>query len=224
MPLIKISDLNKSYPVGKGKFAALKHVDLTVERGEMLAVMGKSGSGKTTLLNVIGTLDSFDSGSYLYNGHNVKKMTDGAKASLRASEIGFVHQDFLLMNRKTAAQNVAFPPYSGKTPYGKIKRLAADALSKTGVLEQADKHVTDMSGGQKQRVAIARAIVTKPSLILADEPTGALDRATADEIIRLLLDLNCKNGITVIVVTHDTEVADMCGRVVYIKDGILTES
>lgn len=223
MPLIKISNLNKTYPVGKGKFAALKHVDLTVERGEMLAVMGKSGSGKTTLLNVIGTLDSFDSGSYLYNGHNVKKMTDGAKASLRASEIGFVHQDFLLMNRKTAAQNVAFPLYFGKTPYGRIRKLAADALSKTGVLEQADKHVADMSGGQKQRVAIARALVTKPSLILADEPTGALDRATADEIMRLLLDLNRKNGITVIVVTHDTEIADMCGRIVYINDGRLTE-
>ena len=169
-----------------------------------------------------GTLDTFDSGLYMYNGRDVGKMKDGAKSALRASEIGFVHQDFLLQNRKTAAQNVAAPLYFGKTPYGEIKKRVMNALSEVGVPEQTDKRITDMSGGQKQRVAIARALVTEPSLILADEPTGALDRSTADDIIRLLLELNRKRGITVVIVTHDSEVAAACGRIVHISDGVLT--
>ena len=222
MSLIEINDLNKTYPVGRGKFAALKNVSLTVEQGETVAIMGRSGSGKTTLLNIIGTLDTYDNGRYLYDGRDVGKMGDGARSALRASEIGFVHQDFLLLNRKTAAQNVAIPLYFGKTPYREIKKRVADALSETGVPEQAKKRITDMSGGQKQRVAIARALVTHPSLILADEPTGSLDRSTSDEIMKLLLELNRKNGITVIIVTHDREIAAMCQRVLYISDGELT--
>ncbi len=219
MSLIRIEKLDKTYPVGKGKFAALKKIDLTVEHGEVVAIMGKSGSGKTTLLNVIGTLDDFDSGRYYYDGLDVKAMNDGAKSKLRASRIGFIHQEFLLMNKKTAAQNVAVPLYFGKTPYTEIKSRVADALEAVGVADQAKKKITDMSGGQKQRVAIARALVIEPSLILADEPTGALDRKTADEIIETLLKLNRERGITVVIVTHDAEVAAACGRVVNIVDG-----
>ncbi len=221
MPLIEIKNLNKTYPVGKNKFQALKHIDLTIERGETVAIMGRSGSGKTTLLNVIGTLDTFDSGTYNYDGRSVGKMNDRAKSTLRASEIGFVQQDFLLLNRKTASENVTVPLMFGKTPYRKMPELVKKALTETGVPEQAKKRITDMSGGQKQRVAIARAIVTDPSLILADEPTGALDRATSGEIMELLLGLNRKNGITLVIVTHDSEIAAMCGRVLRISDGVL---
>lgn len=219
MAFIDIHGLCKSYPVGKGRFSALKNVDLTVERGEMLAITGRSGSGKTTLLNVIGTLDTFDAGTYFYDGRDVGKMSDGEKAALRASEIGFVHQDFLLMNHRTAAQNVAMPLYFGKTPYAKFGARVEEALAAAGVPEQAKKRISDMSGGQKQRVAIARALAISPSLIIADEPTGALDRATSGEIMDLLVELNEKDGITVIIVTHDPEVAARCRRAVKISDG-----
>ncbi len=223
MPFIEIKNLNKTFPVGKLKFQALKDICLTVGRGETVAIMGRSGSGKTTLLNIIGTLDTFDSGDYAYDGRSVAKMNDAARSALRAEDIGFVQQDFLLLNRKTAAENVAAPLLFGKTPYREIPQLVYKALSDAGVPEQADKKITDMSGGQKQRVAIARAIVTSPSLILADEPTGALDRATSVEIMELMLRLNRERGITLIIVTHDSEIASMCGRVLHISDGALED-
>lgn len=221
-PLISIKNLNKYYPIGKDKFHALRDVSIEIGRGEMVAIMGKSGSGKTTLLNIIGTLDSFDDGEYLYDGNNVAKMSDGKKAALRASEIGFVNQEFMLLNKKTATENVALPLYFNDTPYTRIRMRARAAISEMGIAEQANKKITAMSGGQKQRVAIARAIVIEPSLILADEPTGALDRATADEIISCIRRLNKENGITVVIVTHDSEVAEACDRVITIVDGQIT--
>lgn len=218
-PLISIKNLNKYYPIGKDKFHALRDVSIEIGRGEMVAIMGKSGSGKTTLLNIIGTLDSFDDGEYIYDGNNVAKMSDGKKAALRASEIGFVNQEFMLLNKKTATENVALPLYFNDTPYLKIRKRARAAIAEMGISEQSNKKITAMSGGQKQRVAIARALVIEPSLILADEPTGALDRATADEIIGCIRRLNKENGITVIIVTHDAEVAAACDRVITIVDG-----
>ncbi len=219
MSFIEIKKMNKYYPVGKDKFHALKDIDLTVEAGEVLAIMGKSGSGKSTLLNIIGTIDDYASGSYLYKGRDISKMSDKDKAALRSSEIGFVNQEFLLLNQKTAIENVSMPLYFNETQYRDIESHSLAALEAVGVADQAKKKITDMSGGQKQRVAIARALVIEPSLILADEPTGALDRKTADEIIETLLKLNRDYGITVVIVTHDAEVAAACSRVVNIVDG-----
>ena len=184
--LIKIENLTKTYPIGRDKFRALRNVSLEIKQGEMVAIMGRSGSGKTTLLNIIGTLDGFDMGSYYYNGYDVSAMSDSSKARLRSSEIGFVNQDFQLLNRKTAIDNVQLPLYFGKTKARDMKNLALCALDDVGIYEQANKKVYEMSGGQKQRVAIARALVIKPTVILADEPTGALDSKTGKMIIKLL--------------------------------------
>ena len=222
--LISIKKLNKYYPVGSGKFHALKDIDLEINEGEMVAVMGKSGSGKSTLLNIIGTLDGFDDGEYTYNGRDVGKMSDGAKASLRAREIGFVNQEFLLLNRKTARENVMLPLYYNDTPFRDMKSRALEALQALDVGDQSATKITDMSGGQRQRVAIARALVISPSLILADEPTGALDRNTADDIIGRIRALNRDKGITVIIVTHDPEVASVCERTVNIVDGRIEQA
>jgi putative ABC transport system ATP-binding protein len=185
----------------------------------MVAIMGRSGSGKTTLLNIIGTLDGFDMGSYYYNGYDVSAMSDSSKARLRSSEIGFVNQDFQLLNRKTAIDNVQLPLYFGKTKARDMKNLALCALDDVGIYEQANKKVYEMSGGQKQRVAIARALVIKPTVILADEPTGALDHNTAIQIMDILKELNLREKITVIIVTHDKEVADICDRIIMLDDG-----
>lgn len=221
--IIKIDGLNKFYPMGEYMFHALKEINLEIESGEMIAIMGRSGSGKSTLLNIIGTLDSYDSGAYFYGGKDVGEMGDSEKASLRASEIGFVNQEFLLLNKKTAFFNVALPLYFGKTPKKEISSKVKMSLSKVSVLDQMNKKITDMSGGQKQRVAIARALVTSPKLILADEPTGALDRETSKEIIACLKELNEKDGITVVIVTHDREIAEECHKIINISDGKITD-
>lgn len=217
--LIKIENLTKTYPIGRDKFRALRNVSLEIKQGEMVAIMGRSGSGKTTLLNIIGTLDGFDMGSYYYNGYDVSAMSDSSKARLRSSEIGFVNQDFQLLNRKTAIDNVQLPLYFGKTKARDMKNLALCALDDVGIYEQANKKVYEMSGGQKQRVAIARALVIKPTVILADEPTGALDHNTAIQIMDILKELNLREKITVIIVTHDKEVADICDRIIMLDDG-----
>lgn len=221
--MIEIKGLNKFYPVGKEKFHALKNIGLTIEDGESVAIMGKSGAGKSTLLNIIGCLDGFDSGEYRLDSVPVKGMGDREQAKLRNDKIGFVMQDFALIDYKTTLFNIMLPMYFDKTPTGKMKKKALAALSVVGIEEQAHKKINQLSGGQRQRAAIARAIVKNPPLILADEPTGALDSDTSRQIMQLLMEMNSR-GMTLIVVTHDETVAAYCGRKVVISDGgIVTE-
>ncbi len=221
--MIDIQDLNKYYRVGKSWFHVLKDVSLHVGRGEMVAVTGRSGSGKTTLLNIIGTVDSYDDGTYTYCVQEVRDLSDRKKAALRAKSIGFVNQDYMLLEHRTAAENVELPLYFGKVGRTEIRRRAVRALSELGILPLAQKKVCDLSGGEKQRVAIARALVIGPELILADEPTGALDENTGNDIMQILRKLNAEQGITMIIVTHDSDVAAFCGRTVRLNDGRIAE-
>lgn len=216
--MIEVKALNKYYPVGKEKLHALQDVDLKVEKGEFVAIQGKSGSGKSTLLNMLGCLDTFDSGEYTLLGLPVSKLSDAQAAKLRNQQIGFVFQDFSLVNSKTVLFNTALPLYFSKTPYREMKKKALEALEAVGIADLAGKAANQLSGGQRQRVAIARAIVSHPSLLLADEPTGALDSVTSAHIMELLRSMNEK-GITILVVTHDDTVAGYCRRRLFLQDG-----
>ena len=216
--MIEISKLNKYYKVGKGKMHALKDIDLTIKDGESLAIQGKSGAGKSTLMHIMGLLDSYDSGSLKIDGQEIKGLSDGKLATIRNQKIGFVMQDFSLLDHKSVIMNVMLPLYfNHKYSFKKMNKLALEALERVGIKEQANKKANQLSGGQRQRVAIARAIISKPEIILADEPTGALDSETSVEIMNLLKELNEKNGITLIVITHDDSVADYCKRKIIIK-------
>ncbi len=218
--MIEISKLNKYYKVGKGKMHALKDIDLTVNDGESLAIQGKSGAGKSTLMHIIGLLDNYDSGSLKIDGQEVKGLSDGKLAKLRNEKIGFVMQDFSLLDHKTVIMNVMLPLFfNHKYSFSKMRKLALEALDRVGIKDQAEKKANQLSGGQRQRVAIARAIISSPQIILADEPTGALDSETSVEIMELLKELNANSGITLIVITHDDSVADYCERKIIIKDG-----
>ena len=217
--MIEISKLNKYYQIGNSKFHALKDIDLDIKDGEMLAVTGKSGSGKSTLMNIIGLLDSYDSGSLKIDGVEVSGLRDGRLAKLRNQKIGFVMQDFSLLEHKSVLMNVMLPLYfNNRYNFLEMKKLAMDALKKVGITEQASKKVNQLSGGQKQRVAVARAIINEPSFILADEPTGALDTQTSAEIMALFKNLN-DDGKTIIIITHDMNIADSCQRKIEISDG-----
>ena len=222
--MIEISKLNKYYKVGKGKMHALKDIDLTIKDGESLAIQGKSGAGKSTLMHIMGLLDSYDSGSLKIDGQEIKGLSDGKLATIRNQKIGFVMQDFSLLDHKSVIMNVMLPLYfNHKYSFKKMNKLALEALEHVGIKEQANKKANQLSGGQRQRVAIARAIISKPEIILADEPTGALDSETSVEIMNLLKELNEKNGITLIVITHDDSVADYCKQKIIIKDGCIVE-
>ena len=219
--MIEISRLNKYYQIGNSKFHALKDIDLNIKDGEMLAVTGKSGAGKSTLMNIIGLLDSYDSGNLKIDGVEVSGLGDGRLAKLRNQKIGFVMQDFSLLEHKSVLMNVMLPLYfNNRYNFREMKKLAMDALKKVGITEQASKKVNQLSGGQKQRVAVARAIINEPSFILADEPTGALDTKTSAEIMELFKNLN-DDGKTVIIITHDMNIADSCQRKIEISDGRL---
>ena len=219
--MIELNRLNKYYKVGKQKFHALKDIDLTVGDGEMVAVIGKSGAGKTTLLNILGLVDTWDSGSYTLDGTDVKSLSDRSLAKMRNEKIGFVLQDFALIEDQTVLFNVSLPLLLGnKVRFVDVKPKAISALEKVGLLDQRNKKVGQLSGGQKQRVAIARAMINEPSLILADEPTGALDTGTGLEIMELLRQRN-ESGTTVIIITHDEAISMSCGRIVRIGDGML---
>lgn len=217
--MIKIENLTKTYNYKKSNaFTALTDVSLTINDGEMVAIIGKSGAGKSTLLHIIGCIDTFESGTYQIDDIDVHKLSDKKLAKIRNEKVGIVMQDFALVEEYTVIENVKIPLYFGKKQKGKLKDLALDALEKTGIRELANKPVNKLSGGQKQRVAIARAIVNSPSFILADEPTGALDTKTSAEIMDLFKSLNSE-GKTVIIITHDMGVADACKRKIEISDG-----
>ena len=219
--MIEIKDLHKIYNAKKGnQFEALKGVSLKVEAGELVAIIGKSGAGKSTLMHVIGCIDKFESGKYLLDGEDISSYSEKQKAYIRNQKIGIVMQDFALVEDYSAIENVMVPIYFSKDKKDK-KRRAYDMLKKVGMEEYATKPVKKLSGGQKQRVAIARAMVNNPSVILADEPTGALDSVTSDDIMSLFESLN-KEGKTIVIITHDKEIAARCGKIIEIKDGLIS--
>lgn len=220
--MLKINKLHKSYAIGDSSLHVLKGVDLSVEEGEMVAIMGSSGSGKSTLLNIIGMLDEADEGEYILDNVPIKNLTEKKAAIYRNKFLGFIFQSFNLINYKSALDNVALPLY-----YQGIKRKeriekSLEHLEKVGLKNWAEHLPNELSGGQKQRVAIARALAANPKLLLADEPTGALDTKTSHEIMDFLQSLN-DEGKTILMVTHEEDIASMCKRIIRLKDGVIME-
>lgn len=202
----------------------LKSLSEVIEEGDMLAIMGESGSGKSTLMNIIGLLDRPDSGSYLLNGEEVAGLSDDKLANLRNHYIGFVFQQFFLLPRLTATQNVALPLSYRGTPKEEVAERVAYLLDRVGMGQRAHHRPNELSGGQQQRVAVARALVGNPSLILADEPTGALDSKTSAEVMDLFLALNQEEKRTIIIITHDSHVGDACSRRIFMRDGVIVDA
>ena len=220
--MIKLSGLRKSYSSGSGRLEVLKGLDLHIRAGESVAIMGSSGSGKSTLLNILGLLDGFDTGSYLLADQDMKDVPEVVSAGIRSRTLGFVFQSFNLLETKDATENVALPLY-----YQKIRRTermaqARAMLEGVGLGDRGDHRPSQLSGGQKQRVAIARALVSNPKVILADEPTGALDTVTSHEIMDLL-DKVQESGITLVVVTHEPDIAARMQRTIYLRDGRIVD-
>lgn len=218
--LIELKDINKTYNNGQ-PLHVLKGINLKIEDGEFVSIMGASGSGKSTLLNILGILDNYDSGEYLLAGRLIKNLSEKQAADYRNRMIGFIFQSFNLISFKTAVENVELPLFYQGVPRKKRHALAMEYLDRLGLAAWADHYPNEMSGGQKQRVATARALITRPSIILADEPTGALDSKTSQEVMHLLSELNSSEGVTMIIVTHDPSVASQTKRTILIKDGII---
>ena len=220
--MLNIKDLHKSYDTGETSLHVLKGINLKVEKGEMVAIMGSSGSGKSTLLNIIGILDELDKGQYFLDGIEIKDLTEKKSANYRNKFLGFVFQSFNLINFKNSLENVALPLYyQGLNRKDRLSK-AMFHLEKVGLENWASHMPNELSGGQKQRVAIARALAAEPKLLLADEPTGALDSNTSKEIMKFLQQLN-EEGKTILIVTHEQDISLMCKRIVRLKDGIITE-
>ncbi|MBM7637046.1 ABC transporter ATP-binding protein [Streptococcus saliviloxodontae] len=219
--LMQLEGITKSFKNGDQELQVLKGIDLVVEEGEFLAIMGPSGSGKSTLMNIIGLLDRPTSGTYILSGKEVDDLSENQLAHLRNEEIGFVFQQFFLLSKLTAQQNVELPLIYAGVGVSKRKQLAQQFLEKVELTERMKHLPSELSGGQKQRVAIARALVNSPSIILADEPTGALDTKTGEQIMELLTQLN-QEGSTIIMVTHEPEIADYARRKIVIRDGEIT--
>ena len=218
--MIEITDIEKIYRMGGEPLKALDKVSLSIKEGEFTSIMGPSGSGKSTLMNILGLLDRFDSGTYKLNGTDVTGLSDSELAGIRNKEIGFVFQSFNLMARMNVLENVMLPLVYAKVPAKERKKRATEALEKVGLGNRLYHLTNEISGGQKQRVAIARAIVNKPSVLMADEPTGNLDSKTTEDIMRIFQDLN-KEGTTIVMVTHEPEMAAYTKRIVYFRDGVL---
>ena len=218
--MIEIIELNKSYPIGQGSLHVLKGINLKINEGELVAIMGSSGSGKSTLLNIIGMLDNYDSGSYKLDNVPIKNLDETKAAKYRNKFLGFVFQSFNLINYKTALENIALPLYYQGISRAERQKTAIEYLEKVGLADWAEHLPSELSGGQKQRIAIARALASQPKVLLADEPTGALDSTTSEEVMDLIKQIN-REGKTILVVTHEQDIANMCKRIITLKDGII---
>jgi len=219
--MIELNNIVKTYQMGKVEVQALRGVSCSIEKGEMVAIMGPSGCGKSTLMNIIGCLDVPTSGSYLLDGAEVSELSDSQLAEVRNRKIGFVFQSFNLLRRTSALENVELPLLYGNG--GNSRKRALEALERVGMGPRAAHGPTELSGGEQQRVAIARALVSNPPIILADEPTGNLDSRSSHEIIAILEELNREDGITVVLVTHDREIAGHTQRIIFLRDGRIVE-
>lgn len=220
--MIKIKDLHKSYQMGSNSLHVLKGINFNIEEGELVAIMGSSGSGKSTLLNILGMLDELDEGEYTLDGVPIKNLNEKKAAQYRNKFLGFIFQSFNLINYKSALENVALPLYYQRKKRKERQEKALQYLEKVGLKEWATHLPSELSGGQKQRVAIARALAAEPKVLMADEPTGALDSTTSYEVMELIQGIN-DEGKTILVVTHEEDIAHMCKRIVHLKDGVIVE-